>query len=93
MTLTTLKKYKYYIGFVLTVLLIWIINVDFSQLDIRVSGIMAFASFVAGGSSEGGGAFAFVPLTLWLKVHPVMAKFFSLMIQSVGMTAASIISF
>ncbi|MEZ4886669.1 MAG: sulfite exporter TauE/SafE family protein [Chitinophagales bacterium] len=87
------NKYKFYLLFVGFVLLLWILNVDFESIDLRISGIMAFASFVAGGSSEGGGAFAFVPMTLWLKVHPVVAKFFSLMIQSVGMTAASIYIF
>ena len=41
-------------------------------------------------TSEGGGAIAFPVMTLVLGVAPVIARDFSLMIQSFGMTAASI---
>ena len=51
---------------------------------------MAFGSFIAGATSEGGGAVAFPVMTLVLKIHPLIARDFSLMIQSVGMTAASL---
>jgi len=50
---------------------------------------MAFGSFVAGATSEGGGAVAFPVMTLFLAIDPSVARDFSLMIQSVGMTAAS----
>lgn len=51
---------------------------------------MAFGSFIAGATSEGGGAVAFPVMTLLFKIQPVVARDFALMIQSVGMTAASI---
>jgi uncharacterized protein len=51
---------------------------------------MIFASFIAGSTSIGGGAIAFPVLTLVLSISPLIARDFSLMIQSVGMTAASL---
>jgi len=50
---------------------------------------MAFGSFVAGATSEGGGAVAFPVMTLVFQLEPSVARDFSLMIQSIGMTAAS----
>lgn len=54
---------------------------------------MAAGSFVAGVSSMGGGAVAFPVFTKLLAVPPAEAKLFALLIQSVGMTAASITIF
>lgn len=51
---------------------------------------MIFGSMVAGGTSMGGGAIAFPVFTKVLEVPPHEAKVFSLAIQSVGMTAASL---
>jgi uncharacterized membrane protein YfcA len=51
---------------------------------------MVFGSFVAGASSEGGGAVAFPVMTLIFKIHPAEARNFSLAIQSAGMTAATL---
>jgi uncharacterized membrane protein YfcA len=51
---------------------------------------MVFGSFVAGASSEGGGSVAFPVMTLVFKIHPAEARNFSLAIQSVGMTAATL---
>ena len=51
---------------------------------------MVFGSFVAGASSEGGGAVAFPVMTLVFKIHPAEARTFSLAIQSVGMVAATL---
>ncbi|MDJ0674673.1 MAG: sulfite exporter TauE/SafE family protein [Calothrix sp. MO_167.B42] len=51
---------------------------------------MIFGSMVAGGTSMGGGAVAFPVFTKVLKVPPNEAKVFSLAIQSVGMSAASL---
>ena len=51
---------------------------------------MAFGSFVAGSTSQGGGAVAFPVMTLGFGIDPQGARDFSLMIQSVGMTSASI---
>lgn len=50
---------------------------------------MIFGSFIAGATSEGGGAVAFPVMTLMFKISPECARNFSLAIQSVGMTAAA----
>jgi uncharacterized membrane protein YfcA len=52
---------------------------------------MAFGSFIAGATSEGGGAVAFPVMTLLFKIAPSTARDFSLLIQSFGMTAASLV--
>ncbi|MEA3478314.1 MAG: sulfite exporter TauE/SafE family protein, partial [Bacteroidota bacterium] len=52
---------------------------------------MMFGSFIAGATSEGGGAVAFPVMTLGYNISPEVARDFSLMIQSVGMLAASIV--
>jgi len=51
---------------------------------------MVVGSFIAGATSEGGGAVAFPVMTLLFKIPPAVARDFSLMIQSVGMGAAAI---
>ncbi|MDJ0693324.1 sulfite exporter TauE/SafE family protein [Mastigocoleus sp. MO_188.B34] len=51
---------------------------------------MIFGSIVAGGTSMGGGAVAFPVFTKVLHVPPNEAKVFSLAIQSIGMSAASL---
>lgn len=56
----------------------------------EVAVTMVFGSMVAGGTSMGGGAVAFPVLTKVLKIPPSEAKVFSLAIQSVGMSAASL---
>ncbi len=50
---------------------------------------MAVGSFVAGSTSQGGGAVAFPVMTLGFDIAPKGARDFSMMIQSVGMTSAS----
>jgi uncharacterized protein len=50
---------------------------------------MVFGSLVAGATSVGGGAVAFPVMTLALGVTPPVARDFSLMIQTVGMVAAT----
>ncbi|MEM8709627.1 MAG: sulfite exporter TauE/SafE family protein [Planctomycetota bacterium] len=50
---------------------------------------MMFGSFIAGATSEGGGAVAFPVMTLGFKIAPNVARDFSLLIQAVGMTAAA----
>ncbi len=57
----------------------------------QVSLTMLFGSFIAGATSEGGGAVAFPVFTKLLGVQPQDAKVFSLAIQSVGMTSASLL--
>ncbi len=56
----------------------------------KVATTMVFGSMVAGGTSMGGGAVAFPVLTKVLHVPPQEAKVFSLAIQSIGMSAASL---
>ena len=56
----------------------------------EIATTMIFGSMVAGGTSMGGGAVAFPILTKVLQVTPHNAKVFSLAIQSVGMSAASL---
>jgi uncharacterized membrane protein YfcA len=52
--------------------------------------MMVAGAFVAGFTPEGGGAVAFPILNVFLHVDRVLARDFSMMIQSVGMTSASI---
>jgi len=52
---------------------------------------MAVGSFLAGASPEGGGAVAFPVFTKALDVPLVVARSFSLCIQAVGMSAASVV--
>jgi uncharacterized protein len=58
-----------------------------------MSAVMAVGSFIAGATSEGGGAVAFPAMTLGFGIAPGTARDFSLMIQAVGMSAASIAIF
>lgn len=58
--------------------------------EVLAAPIMALGSFVAGATFLGGGSVAFPALTKILAVEPEAAKIFSLAIQSVGMTSASI---
>lgn len=51
---------------------------------------MACGSFVAGATSQGGGAVAFPVMTLIFGIEPDAARDFSMMIQSVGMTSAAV---
>lgn len=51
---------------------------------------MIFGSFVAGSTPQGGGAVAFPVFTKLLEVPSEVARTFSLSIQSIGMTAASL---
>ena len=56
----------------------------------RITLTMVFGSIIAGATSVGGGAVAFPVFTKVLHIAPADAKVFSLAIQSVGMTAATI---
>lgn len=51
--------------------------------------MMIFGSFVAGATSEGGGSIAYPVMTLVFGISSTIARDFSLMIQSIGMTAAA----
>ncbi|KAH8095759.1 sulfite exporter TauE/SafE [Aureococcus anophagefferens] len=68
--------------------------VDLLRGDVRpwyMSVTMVFGSMVAGMTSEGGASVAFPVMTLAMDVKPHVAKQFSYMIQSVGMTAAAFV--
>lgn len=52
--------------------------------------IMVLGAFVAGLTPEGGGAVAFPVLSVFFSIDRVLARDFSLMIQSIGMTSATI---
>lgn len=54
---------------------------------------MVFGSFIAGATSEGGGAVAFPVFTLILQLPSAVARNFSFAIQSIGMTAATLLIF
>jgi len=58
--------------------------------DLLIAPIMALGSFVAGSTFLGGGSVAFPALTKLMAVDPLIARTFSLAIQSVGMTSASL---
>ena len=82
---------------VMTVLVSWVLIVtqmsDWSSVlaQWRVTLTMIFGSFVAGATSEGGGAVAFPIFTKVLGIPSSDARVFSLMIQSVGMTMAGLV--
>ncbi len=77
-------------------LLVWGIYMSTQELWslFRTHGFMTITmiagSFVAGVSSEGGGAVAYPVMTLVFSIDPTVARNFSLAIQSVGMTAAAL---
>lgn len=52
---------------------------------------MLLGSFIAGATSEGGGAIAFPVMTLLFAIPPMVARDFGLMCQTVGMGAAAIV--
>jgi len=80
---------------ILIALVIWIASMSaFEKWSLFIdnwfmSVTMVFGSFIAGASSEGGGAVAFPVMTLVFGIVPDVARNFGLAIQSVGMTAAS----
>lgn len=51
---------------------------------------MVVGAFVAGSTPQGGGAVAFPVLSVFFEVDRVLARDFSLMVQSIGMTSASV---
>lgn len=52
--------------------------------------VMVLGAFVAGLTPMGGGSVAFPALSIFLHIDRVLARDFSMMIQSIGMTSASI---
>lgn len=93
---SSVKLYRYLV-FASVVLAIWVLLLYpfegiYNTTTTRFAPIiMLFGSFIAGVSSEGGGAIAFPAFTLIFDMSPMVARNFSFAIQSVGMTAASLL--
>lgn len=83
-------------GFSGLVTLVWLVAViAFGQWgriwdNIVAAPTMLFGSFVAGSTPQGGGAVAFPVFTKGLGISSEVARTFSLAIQSIGMTAATV---
>lgn len=67
-----------------------ITDLEFLASHLHYPLIMVVGAFVAGLTPEGGGAVAFPVLSVFFNIDRVIARDFSLMIQSIGMTSASI---
>lgn len=83
----------YFYGLVFTLYVIGFYSEIIAAIEypqVLIAPIMTFGSFVAGATFLGGGAVAFPAMTKILGADPVSAKIFSLAIQSVGMSAASL---
>lgn len=95
--MTTLKS-QLQIFFTLVILLVfgWVLFMNSTQNwylfedNWFMTVTMIFGSFVAGASSEGGGAIAYPAMTLLFDIGPDVARNFSFAIQSFGMTFAAI---
>ena len=76
--------------------IVWLIILGYQEAfshlisNWQIALTMLFGSMIAGGTSIGGGAVAFPVFTKLLHISPHEAKVFSLAIQSVGMSAASL---
>uniref|UniRef100_A0A914Q6W7 Uncharacterized protein n=1 Tax=Panagrolaimus davidi TaxID=227884 RepID=A0A914Q6W7_9BILA len=92
------ERYRKYIAFLIPFIFwhsIWwslAIRYNFFRLyptRYEMAVTMIFGATVAGATSEGGGAVAFPVMTLLLHIDSIVARDFSLMIQSCGMTSAT----
>ena len=89
-------KSKIFTAWYFIALLVWIcLFVTFDSIPFLIAHwyypiTMVAGAFVAGFTPEGGGAVAFPVLSVFLKIDRVIARDFAMMIQSVGMTSASI---
>lgn len=87
---------RWYRSWFLVAFSLWLVLFPLvSSLDFLIEhwyypAIMVLGGFVAGSTPEGGGAVAFPILNVFLQIERTMARDFSLMIQSIGMTSASI---
>ncbi len=90
------RRKRIALGFPVIVTVVWFVAVlltgNFGRIwdNIVAAPTMLFGSFIAGATPQGGGAVAFPVFTKALGVPPEVARTFSLAIQSIGMTAASI---
>ncbi|WKY02589.1 hypothetical protein Q1695_016116 [Nippostrongylus brasiliensis] len=92
-----LVKYRKYVAVLIPFLVAqafwWPTALRYSWLSLyqthwQLPAIMLVGSTIAGMTSEGGGAVAFPVMTLGLHIAPRVARDFSLVIQSIGMTCA-----
>jgi len=89
-------KSKIFTAWYFSALCIWLVlfanfdSVAFFLKHWYYAAMMVGGAFVAGFTPEGGGAVAFPVLSVFLEVKREMARDFSMMIQSIGMTSASI---
>ncbi|XP_064644275.1 uncharacterized protein LOC135498055 [Lineus longissimus] len=93
-----LLKYRRLIAFAIPALIVhflwWATFIKWNMWHLFETGYpmsitMIGGSIIAGMTSEGGGSVAFPVMTLVLNVNPTIARDFSLMIQSFGMTCAA----
>lgn len=78
-------------GAVLVALFLRFSSVAFLAAHWYYPATMVVGAFVAGSTPEGGGAVAFPVLNIFLAIDRVLARDFSLMVQSIGMTSASVL--
>lgn len=90
------KAIKIFIPVAFGILLLWAIYMHISSSwhlfaeNWFMTVTMIFGSFIAGASSEGGGAIAYPAMTLLFEIEPDVARNFSFAIQSIGMVMASV---
>ncbi len=90
------RPYPYFIFFTL-VLVVWLIYVSqnnlFYLIEKHIFAVitMVFGAFIAGSSPEGSAAIAYPVFTLILDIKPDVARNFAFAIQSIGMSAASLL--
>lgn len=91
-----LKALKIFLPIAFIMLLLWVIYMQSTSSwylfaeNWFMTVTMIFGSFIAGASSEGGGAIAYPAMTLLFKIEPDVARNFSFAIQSIGMVMASL---
>lgn len=86
-----------YFLFLIAVLVCWLLyiqSIDLAALYAKrwpAALTMLFGSFIAGSSPEGSAAIAYPVFTLLLNIQPAIARNFAFAIQSIGMTAATLL--
>lgn len=87
------RLFRLWLAFAATALLalFWRFNdLAFLAAHWHYPATMVVGAFVAGSTPEGGGAVAFPVLSVFFQIDRVLARDFSLMVQSIGMTSASL---
>ena len=93
---THIFKSKIFTGWYFSALSLWVVlfsvfnNIPFLIKNWFYPAMMVAGAFVAGFTPEGGGAVAFPVLSVFMHFDRAFARDFSMMIQSVGMTSASV---